>query len=130
MRNAVITYCLLYLKNTFYWMVRFMSIASFTCYNFHLIDTWFLFSQRKKNLHAKVEKDLIFLSLPFFKLEWMIHYLVVIPKLWNSDFIFYHNLKYTRTTLNKALNNSGLLYYHHVSVWTKCFNVSVSLNEK
>ena len=51
-------------------MVLGMGIASFTCDNFHLIDTFFSLSKncKLKNL-AKVEKMLTFLRLAFFDVE-------------------------------------------------------------
>ena len=54
-------------------MVQGVGIASFTCNSFYSIDTGLFSShnenQKSKNLIEKVQNDLRFLSLAFFKLE-------------------------------------------------------------
>ena len=61
-----------------------MDVASFTCDSFRLIDAWLFSSFNEyyilKKL-AKLEKVLTFLSLVFFKLEEIIHHVVIISKL-------------------------------------------------
>ena len=61
-------------------MVQGMITACLTCDSFSSIDTW-IFSLNQnykfKNLLAKVEKVLTFLTFPFFNLEQMIHYWVI-----------------------------------------------------